>query len=380
MIRICHLITGLDVGGAEMSLARLVSRLDRSQFEPTVISMLNPGHIGDLLIGAGVPVTSLGMRRGFPSGRAMFKLVNLLKGASPDILQTWLYHADLLGSLSHQMTRRGRLVWNIRCSDMTPEHGGRPRLVQRALAAASRVADAVVVNSAAGRHVHTRIGYRPRRWVEIPNGVDTEVFRPRQSDRRMLRRAAGLPESDDTPIVGYVARFDPMKDHGTFLDAAAHLIRVRPDVHFALVGLGCSPDHAALRDMVAVRGLSECVHLLGLRTDIHLLFPTFDIATLTSAYGEGFPNVLIEAMACGVPCVATDVGDSARIIGQLGRVIPPRDPVALSGGWNDLLGADLDALGGAARHRVETHFSLDRSHNAYEQLYMELAEANPGKA
>ena len=203
-----------------------------------------------------------------------------------------------------------------------------------------------MTNSLAGRLDHERLGYRPRRWNIIPNGFDIDLFRPGASGYADSRRSLGLP--DDVPLIGLVARLHPMKDHANFIAAAAHLHKLRPEVHFVLVGKGLDTANRNLLNQLGPLGLADHFHLLGERDDIAAITPTLDVATSASAYGEGFPNAIGEAMACGVPCVVTDVGDSAYLVGETGEVVPPRAPAALAGAWHKILSlsdADRQALG-----------------------------------
>ena len=374
MIRVAHLITGLEAGGAERSLATLVARLD-PRFGSEVISLVEPGPMAREIRAAGIPVTSLSMRRGAargPSGLAglagLMRLVRHLRETRPAVLQTWLYHADLMGLAAGRLAGVPHIAWNIRCSDMTPD-GEAPNLrrVTRLLARLSAWPDAVIVNSAAGRTAHEALGYGPRRWVEIPNGVDPARFRPRPEMREALRRKLGFRPS--ATVVGLVARLHPMKDHETFLRAAALFAAGRPDAEFALCGDGCVPGAEPLARLVSALGLENRVHFLGTRADMEDVYPAFDLAALSSAYGEGFPNTLVEAMACAVPCVATNVGDAERILGSAGLVVRPRDPAALAGAWAETLAGDRAAHGLQVRERAVAEFALERVLARYEALY-----------
>ena len=227
-----------------------------------------------------------------------------------------------------------------------------------------------MVNSEAGRAAHLRLGYRPRRWEVIPNGFDTALFRPDPKSRAAMRRALGIPGK--APLIGMLARFDPMKDHATFLAAAAHLAAERPDIHFLVAGRGVIPENSALAAGPALAGR---LHLLGERPDAPCLLAALDIATLTSAFGEGFPNVIGEAMACAVPPVATDVGDAKLLIGATGRVVPPRNPVALAAAWDEILALNPGhraAMGAAARERIVGNYSLQAVIERYSALYETL--------
>jgi glycosyltransferase involved in cell wall biosynthesis len=372
MLTIMHLITGLEIGGAERMLAQLARRADRRRFRSVVVSMTGPGKIGPQLEAAGIAVRSLDLRRGVPDPRGVLRLVRLLRAIRPDVLQTWLYHADLLGLLVKRLGQPGRLVWNLRCTDMADTAG-----LCRVLAWGSAVPDAVIVNSRAGQRYHEALGYRPRRSVLIPNGFDTGALRPDAEARKRGRAALRIPQ--DAFAVLLPARYHPMKDHGNFLAAAARLAGAHRNVHFALAGSGIVAANRGLADVVASHGLGERITLLGERRDLDTLYPAFDIVTLSSAFGEGFPNVLGEAMACAVPCVATDVGDAAAIIADCGVVVPSRDPEALAAGWESLIALGEEeraALGARARARIVEHYDVARMVARFEDLYAEIAAAD----
>lgn len=370
-LRIMHLITDLDIGGAETMLARLVATMDRQRFENVVVSMTTGGALRPTIERHGVKVIDLGMRRGTPNPLALLRLKRLLRTHSPNILQTWLYHADLLGSLARGWVRTPRLAWNLRTSDL--EMSTRTALVVRVLAWLTHLPDVVIFNSETGQRVHRLKGYRPRRSEVIPNGIDLEKFRPSAEARTQVRAELGI--SSDALLVGLIARYDPAKDHANFLKAAGILTRTRHDAFFVLVGRGVDSENAPLVAAITHQGLDERVHLLGERTDIPRLTAALDIATSSSS-GEGFPTVVGEAMACGVPCVVTDVGDSRLVIDDTGRAVPAKDPDALARAWDQLVEIGTEAranLGAAARSRIEKHYSLQRIVKRYENLYAGLA-------
>jgi len=220
---IVHLITGLGVGGAERVLVRLASALPRDRFDTLVVSMLEEGPLAAPLRDAGIDVRTLGMAPGRPSVRALRQLVRLLRERRPDVLQTWLYHADLMGLAAAALSGVGTVLWNIRASDLDLSHSRvQSRWTRWACARLSARPRAVVVNADAGRVWHEALGYRPREWVVIPNGVDVSAFRPDPAAREAVRAELGI--SSDAPVVGLIARWDPAKDHGTFLAAAARKV------------------------------------------------------------------------------------------------------------------------------------------------------------
>jgi glycosyltransferase involved in cell wall biosynthesis len=368
MIRVCHLTTGLEIGGAEINLANLVARMDKARFSQHVISMIEPGPVAARIKSAGVPLSSLGMKRGRAGIGDLLRAMRALRSERPDIVQCWMYHADLLGLLAGRLAGVKRVVWNLRCTDMRSALAS-ARLL-RLLARVSSWPDAVIVNSEAGRALHAQLGYRPRRFVLIANGVDTERFQPRLSERETLRQALGL--SREARAVALVARLHPMKDHASFIAAASRVAARRPEAVFFFIGEGCTDASPMLRALIGGAGLQARVRLLGPRLDMERLYPALDAVALSSLYGEGFPTVLIEALASGVPCVATDVGDSARIVGPAGVIVPPNDAEALAQGIEAVLARGRDAYCAEARARADAQFGLEPMTRAYETLYEEL--------
>ena len=370
MVTVLHLITGLETGGAEGMLARLVTRTDRSRFRSVVVSMTDGGTIGPVIAGTGIPVETLGIHRGMIDPRGVTRLIRLLRRYRPDIVQTWLYHADLLGLIAARLGYARCLVWNIRCSDMAG-----PNAVRAILARSAARPETVIINSLAGRRFHEAIGYRPRRWEYIPNGYDTALMRPDEAARLRLRTALGIDPG--AIVIGMPARYHPMKDHAGFL-AAARQIADLPEIVFVLLGSGIEPGNRELVQAIEAQGLTPRLRLLGERADMNRVYPALDIATLSSAFGEGFPNVLAEAMACGVPCVATDSGDAAEILGDCGVIVPPRDPQALAEGWRRMIALGAEGrhmLGSRARARIVENYDLGHIVSRFEALYADLHDA-----
>ena len=363
------------MGGAELMLSRLVKSMDKKRFENVVVSLTTLGLIGAGLRDQGIQVFTLGMRRGFPNPLGMWRLFLLLHKQRPRILQTWLYHGDLLGSIMGMIVGIPIIVWNIRCADMVMAHYPLlSRLVRRVLVRLSAAPDAVVVNSESGKKFHEGLGYYPRMWKVIPNGIDLDQFCPNLSARGKLRDKLGLSNKDI--LIGMIARFDPMKDHRNFLLAARSLLATYPELHFVLVGHYVDRDNPALRDLIETLGIGANVHLLGERINVPMFMQGLDIVTSSSAFGEGFPNVIAEAMACGVPCVVTNVGDSAWIVESTGRVVPPRDPDELAKAWRELIEIGEESrhkLGLFARQRIQEKFDLKDIVVKYEECYKDLA-------
>jgi glycosyltransferase involved in cell wall biosynthesis len=371
--KILHVITSLNVGGAEMALYHLLKNMNAVRFENQVASLIPPGPVGEKIQALGVPVFSLNMQSGYPSLGSFFRLVRLLRRESPDMVQTWLYHADLLGLLAARITGVP-VLWNIRASDMDMSRYRRlSGMVRNMCIQLSGWPEAVVVNSRAGQEFHKKLGYRPRRWVYISNGVDTGQFRPDSSARAALRNELGL--ASDTPLIGLIARFDPMKDHENFMRASGLLAAKFPDVHFVLAGNGVEPSNPFFGNYLACSELHGKLHLLGQRNDTPILMAALDIVSSSSAFGEGFPNTIAEAMSCGTPCVVTDTGDSAYLVKKTGIIVAPKDPQALTEGWQQMIALGREgreALGAAARRRIEQHFQQEDAIRQYEQLYESL--------
>lgn len=379
-MRILHVITGLDVGGAENMLYRLLCGLDRHRFECRVISLIEPGLMGQRIREAGIPVDTLSMRRGVPSPAGLWRLVRHIREYRPEIIQTWLYHADLAGlvasRLAHPFGRRPKVAWNIRCSYMAlDEYRRLTGFTLRACAALSGQPDAVLTNSHEARRFHAELGYAPKRFEVIPNGFDTGQYRPDAELRAAVRRELELPP--EALVVGHVARFDAMKDHRSLIRAAAMAAASDSRAVFVLVGRGVDYDNLEMAAWMGESGLDPGrVRLLGERSDVARLMAAMDIH-VSSSLGESFPNVVGEAMACGAVPLVTDVGDSARLVGDTGSVVPPADVEALGAALSDLIGQGGERLtraGGLARKRVEERFSLesmvDQYVNFYESLHM----------
>jgi len=374
VIKVVHIITGLSTGGAEMMLYNLLSRMDRTAFDPQVISLTNIGSIGGKIRALGVPVRAMGMRRSMPNPLGVLRLAHRLRKARADVIQTWMYHADLVGGLAAKIARDIPLAWGIHSSNLDPQ-GVKRRTIWTVMVCArlSRwLPTRIVCCSVASRRVHMEQGYTADKMVVIPNGFDLDAFRPDPAARLTVREELGI--SNEALLIGLVARFDPQKDHRNFVQAAALLHARVPDVHFLLCGNGITWENRDLAGLIDTAGIRNCCHLLGLRDDVPRLLAALDIASLSSSYGD--PMVIGEAMACGVPCVVTDVGDSALIVGETGRVVPPKDWEALAAAWREMIeiGAEeRKQLGLAARRRIEEHFSLAAIVERYQALYKEIA-------
>lgn len=381
-MRILHISTGLNLGGAETMLWRLLQARDPGD-EHGVISLLEVGPTGRRIEALGIAVRALRMQR-WPNPLKLVGLARMISEFEPDVVQTWMYHADLFGGLAARLAGGAPVAWGLHNSTLDPATTHRStRLVVAASARLSwLVPDAIVSVSRAAADLHASKGYARRKFVLIPNGFDLSQFRPDDDDRREVRRGLGL--SDEHVLIGMVARVDPQKDHQNFIRAAAALARRRPEARFLLCGgpgfagaEGATPDNAELARPIREAGLSDRFFLLGQRDDVPRVMRALDVGALSSSYGEAFPLVIGEAMACGVPCVVTDVGDAGFLVSDTGRVVPPRDPRALARAWEELIALGPEArqrLGRDARARVEERFSLPRIAAEYAALWRGLIE------
>jgi glycosyltransferase involved in cell wall biosynthesis len=374
--KILHIITALDVGGAEAMLQKLVLGTDRSRFEPEVIALTGVGRIGGDIAASGVSVRDLRMSPGRPDARAFGRLARWIHRARPDVVQTWMYHADLMGGLTARAACDAPVIWGIRGS-FDPEKSKRHMILTARTCAAlsARVPRAIVSCSAALAKFHVDLGYDARRIRVIPNGFDTSTYRPNPAARAAVRAELGI--APEAPLVGHLARWDPQKDHVGFVDATLRVLRQCPEAHVLMCGAGIDGDNEAVVAPIHRAGVTQRFHLLGPRDDIPRVTAALDVLVSSSIYGEGFPNVLGEAMACAVPCVTTDVGDSAMVVGETGLVTSPHDPLALSCAIAAVLELGRDgraALGAAARQRVEEHFALPRVVDRFESLYDEVSD------
>ena len=354
-----------------MMLYKLLSRMNSDEFDSEVISLTDAGPVADKIRMLGVPVHALGMKRGKPSPVALIKLSLLLRQTKPDLVQTWLYHSDLIGGLAAKLAGSDKIFWSIRQSNIDADSNKRSTIwIARACAKLSSwLPDKIICCSHAALESHVALGYSIEKILVIPNGFDLDAFQPDQDARKSVRKELGLDEK--TCLVGLVARFDPQKDHQNFIQAAGLIRKNDTSTHFMLCGDGINDENVQLTQWIKQAGLEECFHLLGIRNDVPRLVAALNVA-VSSSLGEGFPNVVGEAMACAVPCVVTDVGDSALIVGDAGSVVTAKDPEALAAAINELLQASpefREGLGKKARLRVKNNYSLESVVKKYEAVF-----------
>lgn len=376
-MKIVHIINCLDTGGAETMLLRLLSRIDRARFEPEVISLTDLGEIAGRLNEYEIPVRALGLRRNdvIYSPFSILRLSGWLRQYEAALVQTWMYHSNVIGGLATKLSGRRPLIWSIRQTnvDLASVRLRTSMIAKGAALLSKSLPDHILYNSHVSRRAHVALGYVDDRASVIANGFDLEVFKPDPAARDAVRQELRLDA--DAPLVGLVARYDPQKDHATFVAAAGLLHRRHPAAHFLLAGLGVDSSNTQLLSAIADASIMDRCHLLGHRSDLSHLMAALDIAC-SSSTGEGFPNAVGEAMACGVPCIVTDVGDSALLVGDTGRVVLPERPQVLAREIASILSMSDDtrrSLGQSARDRIGANFSLNAIATEYQELWCKMA-------
>lgn len=334
--KLIFLARSLDHGGAERQLTVLATRLRAMGYEVKVVVFYPGGALEAELLAADVPVYSLDKRGRWELKAFIGRMLRFFESQGSAIVHGYLPVPNLMTLLIKFWVPRTRVVFGVRASNLEP---GREDRVSRWVFALeqrwSRYADLIIANSQAGREHHLRRGFPADKLRVIPNGIDTDRFQPNPEARAALRAEWGIPEN--TVVIGLVGRLDPMKDHRTFLRAAARFSRNHSEVRFVCIGGGEAGLRAQLRSYAHELCIEDKLLWLMPRDDMQFVYPAFDLLTSASAYGEGFSNAIGEAMACGVPCVVTDVGDSAWIVGDTGIVVPARSPELMMNAWETLL-------------------------------------------
>lgn len=372
-MKILHVIIGLGTGGAEQSLARLaLAHKDHLGFEHEVISLTELGAIGERLRTQGVSARALSLKGGCSVPVVFLRLRRLIKETRPDIVQCWMYHADLLGGLCARSAGVKNVLWGVRNSHLDGNGFGKRALRRVCAILSSVVPRAIVCVAESARVVHEQAGYCTGRMLVIPNGYDVEKFRSSHLIRSRARSEFGFDDED--VVIGSVGRFTPAKDHLGFLQEAEKVLRSHPKVKLLMLGRGVDSENKSLTNVIASGALSGRVVLAGERSDVPVCLAAMDIFCLHSQT-EGFPNVLGEAMSAALPCVATDVGDASAMLGGAGIVVPSVEYI--SSGLFQILALDIDSraqMGEVARSRIQSEFSIHHTTKRFEDLYKDLVD------
>lgn len=376
-VKVAHVIIGLNVGGAELMLKRLIeSHNEQPGIEHSVISLTDRGVLGEQLVKQGVAVHCLGMSSIIKGAATFFKLRKLLQTLRPDVVHTWMYHADLLGGLAAHSIGIRNLVWCIRSTDIR-KGGSKVTLLIRKLCAwlSGRLPRMIVCAADASCKVHEAVGYAPSKMHVIPNGFELDKLLASRDSGTCFRDELGI--NQDCKLVVSVGRYNPVKDHKTFIEVAGKVAAQRDDVKFMLVGRDLERSNPQLMALINATGQADAFYLLGERNDVPACLQASDVFCLHSVT-EGFPNVLGEAMAVGLPCLTTDVGDAAYLLDSPEWVVPPASPEKLAEKLNALLSlsvAERKALGQAASSRIREHFTMDVISRRYYDLYTSLLDS-----
>jgi glycosyltransferase involved in cell wall biosynthesis len=364
----------MEVGGAEMALYRLILDSRGGPYSHTVISLTLGGTMGQRFHRNGIDLTYLDLKHS--PIEQFIRLLTIIRKTQPDIVQTWMYHADMVGGLAARLAGVQHVIWGIRTTKVTAGSCSRVTAVIRQICAwLSRwVPDTIVCVAEASLQAHVVIGYDPVRMVVVRNGFDFSDFVTIPGQRTMLREQCGFAADD--VVIGSVGRFNTDKDYHNFVRAAGQVAQRHGHARFLMVGPGLDARNMELAAWIADAGHADRFVLLGERTDIPACLAAMDIFCLSSR-NEGFPNVVGEAMAMGLPCVATDVGDVVKVLADTGLVVPKEDAGALALALGSVIemacGVRLD-LGRKAKERVHAEFTMDRAREGFETIYQYLME------
>lgn len=373
-MKILFVINSLRVGGAEVMLLRLLASPVFKADQLKVVSLLPRGKLSDYAESIGYDVLHLDTGSSFKGALRLFALRRVIADFRPDIVHSWLYHADLAAGIFARVAGVRNVIWGIRQWNLDAEHHRvMTRMLFRLCAFFSKYIPAIIIsNAVTSRNSHIAIGYQPEKIIVIPNGIDVVKYRPIASKKNRLRKELFIPKG--SPLVGMVARFDSQKNHFGFLEAAAVILQLHPDVRFVMCGEGVSASNRRLCQKINELGLNHHINLLGPRFDVPEILNGLDVL-VSPSFGEGWPNVVGEAMACGVICVVSDVGDSASVVGPVGKVVSLQTENGFANAVSDILQMSPDArdeLSIKARQRIVEQFPIEAVARAYHDVYENL--------
>lgn len=370
MPRVLHIISGLEVGGAEMALLKLISSSAQSDYIHSVVALAPEGDMRRRFEAEGVQLSVIDFRRAPLSG--FCKLISLIRHTRPGIVQTWMYHADLLGGLAARLAGYRQVIWGIRTTNLKMG-SGITTWIRRVCALLSRwVPDTVVCVAEASRRAHVEVGYLASKMEVIPNGFMARGDRASNEERERIRAQYGFERGD--LVIGCVGRFSEDKDPGNFVRAAGLLAQRVDNVRFLMIGRDVQRDNFELASWIEATGFSDRFTLLGERGDVDRCLIAMDVFCLPSRT-EGFPNVVGEAMALGVSCVVTDVGDAALLVGSTGIAVPAGDHVRLSDALYQCVSmepSERERLGREGAERIAQEYTLERTRERFEAIYKRI--------
>lgn len=370
-LRVLFVISGVDTGGAEMMLFKLLEA-SKLAIHSKIIVVKGRGALTEKFNELGVDIEYLDLgRSAFQSPREVLRILSLCRQFEPSVIQGWMYHGNCVAWLiKFLVCRQAKLVWNIRqtlyCLD---QEKWMTRQVIRLSRWISSSPAKIIYNSELSASQHEAIGYPSKSSVQISNGFDLNRFKPDNHARGSINDEFCLEEG--APLIVHAARYHPMKDHQTMLHAVKRILESHCEVRFLFIGNGVTLENLVLRSFVKDLELGNNLIFAGERSDLPRVMAAADLVVLSSAWGEGFPNVIGEAMACGTPCVVTDIGNSRLIVGPTGKVVPPRDSAALASAVTELLsdGVLIRDFGIAARARIRNLYAINKISQSYVDLY-----------
>ena len=370
-MKILHVISGLNDGGAEGVLFRLVTT--DSELEHIVISMGSNGKYGPIMKSKGVKVFTLDMNQKKFIIFDLFRLFGLIRRIKPNILQTWMPHADLIAGILGKISGVEKIFWGIRHSNLDIEKANKKtvKIVRINSWLSSYIPDGIISNAKSASIAHALNGFSMKKMIVIPNGFDVSKLAINNNVRSCFRQSLGV--DDDTFLIGMVARYDPQKDHENLLRSLQYLARKNCKFKCVLVGTGMVEENSHIWKLIHDLGLQDFVILLGQHSEISLVMNGIDLHVLSSSYGEAFPNVVAEAMACGTPCVVTNVGDAKDIVQDTGWCVDPEHPRALSdaiwSAYNEWGSYEWSRRILSARGRIEKSFSMESMVDSFHRAW-----------
>lgn len=372
-MKILHIITGLNIGGAEMSLKRLIlSHQSSSDFNHSVISLTNIGPIGNQLIAEGIVVIALNMKSPFSLPKTLWRLRRIIRQIKPDIVQTWMYHADLIGGIAAKLAGIKAIIWGIRNCGVASTKRATAIIRGLCVPLSYFIPSTIVCVADTAKKSHSKIGYCVNKMQVINNGFELKSLSATSEQRNLIRQLCGV--KDQQLVIGMVGRFHPIKDHLNFIKAAHLVCQQFGNVHFILVGKGCDNHNIQLLNWLTQYDLVDKFSLLSQRNDVAACLSAMDIFCSSSLL-EGFPNAVGEAMAMERPCVVTQAGDSALLVGDYGIVVPVQDAKALADGLIKMLNKPKEQrllMAKQGKQRIIEHFALSQTVTLYEKLYYSL--------
>ena len=370
MKKYMHIIASLDIGGAETMLSRLINHRPNLLKSTIVISLTNNGKIGRALEEIGVKVICLEMKNWLSIFKTLLKLKKIIRIERPNIIHTWMYHANIFGGIAAYLAKNQNIIWSIRRSQFTRKESLSTFIVMKIGAMFSSIIPKSIVHVAeSGLKNHQKYGYKSNNTLVIPNGFDLEKLKYDQIVRKKIRNKLNL--NDDQILVGSVGRFHVSKGYETLISSSVNVLKVHKNVKYLLIGRNLDEQNSILMKWINKTGFAENFIMVGEKQDIPEYMNAMDIFCLPSIT-EGFPNVIGEAMASGLPCVASRVGDVEKITGDTAILVEPNNNELLSKGLNKILSMDSKKrkiMGSKGRRKIEKEYPINLICEKYYNLY-----------